>query len=249
MVVKGCGVCQKDLLFVSSYFCLWVVTVLFISDWAWYFIPLFFCTANFYLHPSDDDRPSTFQINIEIERPPCSTENSFFNRSFSSPNSLLTYNLISIHALRIKRLFTYMSIHAYWCATSYPPATSTQKTSWTSRDFSGADVSAIRGASPFWPHGTAVCAGTLARLAATGGPLAFSHHPPAVVREVLQTKWPKTLVKLELERFCISMCIFLYDSDDFAANYVGLLQGKALDWLFCIYSFVGPFPPMDEIEV
>lgn len=45
------------------------------------------------------------------------------------------------------------------------------------------------------------------------------------------------------------LCIFLYENDDFAANYVGLLQGKALHWLFCIYSFVGPFPPMDEIEV
>lgn len=31
-----------------------------------------------------------------------------------------------------------------------------------------------------------------------------------VVREVLQTKWPKKLVKLELERFFIFQCVFSY---------------------------------------
>lgn len=60
--------------------------------------------------------------------------------------------------------------------------------------FVGTDVSAIRGASPFWPHGTAVCAGTLARLAATGGPSAFSQKTlPAVVREVLKNKVAKEI--------------------------------------------------------
>ena len=41
-------------------------------------------TRFFFSHPCDDDRPSTFQTNIEIEGPPRSIENQSSNRSFSS---------------------------------------------------------------------------------------------------------------------------------------------------------------------
>ena len=61
--------------------------------------------------------------------------------------------------------------------------------------------SAVRGASPFRPHGTAVRAGTLTRLAATGGSLACE--ATTLLRQwglLQQKRLSKKLVKLEFGR-------------------------------------------------